>query len=250
MSKIIVSAHQPNFMPYLGFFDKMQKSDIFVIRDEVLFVKKEFHNRNRIRINSNNPINLQSKWLNVPVENSNDYIMNVTIKKYSRKERDMLWNKKILHDIKANYQKTPYFKNFFPEIENIFDNSDDSLTSLNMKIIKFLVKAFNINTRIIMASDLELKPKNYIKSDASEDLAKICNLLKADIYLSGAGAKAYLKKKPFEKQGIDIEFQNYQHPVYPQAFPGFLPYMSAIDTLFCYGSIPLSQIPIKTEQVK
>ena len=71
---LIVSAHQPNFLPYLGFFDKMMKSDILVIRDEVLYVKKEFHNRNRIRINGNNPLNPQSKWISIPVIEEEDYI--------------------------------------------------------------------------------------------------------------------------------------------------------------------------------
>jgi hypothetical protein len=242
---IVISAHQPNFMPYLGFFDKMLKSDIFVIRDEVLYVKKEFHNRNRIRINSNNPSNLQSKWLNVPVENRRDYIKNILIKKDARKKRDILWNEKIVQDIKSNYQRTPYFDYYFPKIEEIFNDPDDNLVSLNMKIIEFLSESFNIKTKIVMASDLGLKQKNYIKLDASEDLANICKLLGGDIYLSGSGGRGYLNSKSFIKNNINVKFQEFNHPVYPQAFPGFLPHMSAIDALFCCGKGVLSKsIPV------
>ncbi len=238
---VIVSAHQPNLLPYLGFFDKMQKSDILVIRDEVLYVKKEYHNRNRIRINSNNQNIPQSKWLSVPVEESHDYIRHIKINRDSKHKNKMLWNEYILHDIKANYHKTPFFEVFFPEIEKVFDNSDEDLISLNMKIIRFLAKVFNINTKIILASELNLKPLHYEKSDASQDLVNICKALGADIYLSGSGGKEYLNKEIFAKEGIELQFQEYNHPVYTQAFPGFLPYISAIDALFCYGKMPLPQ---------
>jgi hypothetical protein len=243
--KIIVSAHQPNFMPYLGFFDKMQKSDIFVIRDEVLYLKKEYHNRNRIKIQSHDPNMPNSKWLNVPIKNSNNYIMHIEIKKNTQIKNKRFWNEQILNDIKSNYQKAPYFNNFFKDLEKIFDNSEDNLISLNMKIINFLKKAFHLNTKIIMASELGLKPKNYTKSNASEDLMNICKSLKADIYLSGNGGKEYLDLKPFNENKIQVRFQEYKHPVYSQVFPNFLPYMSAIDALFCCGIMPSSKIPIK-----
>lgn len=236
---IVVSAHQPNFIPYLGFFDKMQKSNIFVIRDEVLYVKKEFHNRNRIRINSNKPDKPQSKWINVPVKDPKDYILHATINK-NCKLKSLPWEERILRDIKVNYEKAPYFKKFFPKIEKIFDDNYDDLLSLNMKIIKFLSEFFKIKTKIVMASDLDLKPKNYEKSDASRDLAKICEVLNADVYLSGSGGKGYLDLEPFNKNKIKVDFQEYEHPVYSQVFPGFLPYMSAIDALFCCGEMPLN----------
>ena len=84
-SNIILSAHQPNFLPYLGFFNKMKQSDIFIIRDEVLYIKKEYHNRNRIRINSHDNIKSpKSKWISVPVEDPNDFIKYAKIKKEAR----------------------------------------------------------------------------------------------------------------------------------------------------------------------
>lgn len=237
-SNLILSAHQPNFLPYLGFFDKMKASNIFVIRDEVLFVKKEYHNRNRIRINSHDNLNdPQSKWISAPVDDPKDYIYHTKIKK-DMKQKNKLWHKALLHDIETSYHNATYFKIFFPEIKKIFDNSDDGLLSLNMKIIFFFKEVFKIPTRIILASELNLKPKNYAPSDASEDLVRICEALGAETYLSGAGGKMYLDLTPFKKKGIEVRFEDYQHPVYEQNYPGFLPNMAAIDALFNIGRMP------------
>jgi len=247
MSKIIIAAHQPNFMPYLGFFHKMQEADIFVIRDDVLFVKKEFHNRNKIRINGNNKNNPQSKWLNVPVINPHDYILYAKIKKDLKYKNKILWNSRVLHNIKTNYDKAPFFERFFPELERIFDNSDDTLISLNMKLIRFLARVLNIKTKIIMASHLKLKPLHYENSNASQDLVNICKALGADIYLSGSGGKGYLDESPFLKEGIKLQFQEYVHPTYKQNYPGFLFNMTAIDALFCFGEMPSFQPQLLTK---
>src|SRR3989344_1271390 len=236
--KLVISCHQPNFLPYLGFFDKMVQSDILVIRDEVLFVKKEFHNRNRIRINSNDNINSpQSKWISVPVSDLNDNIIHVKIKR-DFKIKEVFWNEILLKELKTHYQRTRYFEDYFPELEEIFDNSHESLISLNMRIINFIARAFNIRTKIILASNLNLKPKNFEKSDASQDLANICKALNGNVYFSGEGGKVYLNKIPFERENIEVEFQEYKHPVYKQNYPGFKPYMAAIDALFCVGKMP------------
>lgn len=240
MSKI-VSAHQPNFLPYLGFFDKMMKSDIFVIRDEVLFLKKEYHNRNRIRINGNDNLNNpQFKWINVPVVSLNDYIMHVLIDKDFLMKK-IPWNQRLLHEIKSAYRGSDYFDEFFPQIKEIFNNSDDKLIELNMKIINFLKEVFEIKTEIIMASELRLRDEHYDESngtDASEDLIRICRKLGADVYLSGDGGRDYLNLEVFEREGIEIRFQDFKHPVYKQKFPGFVQDMSAIDALFCVGKFP------------
>ena len=245
MSKIVVSAHQPNFLPYLGFFDKMARSDIFVIRDEVLFIKKDYHQRNRIRINgSDNENNPQCKWLKVPVEDINDYIKNIQIKK-DIKIKNVPWNIKLLNEIKASYRGSEYFNEFYPKIKNILNNSDIKLISLNMKLINFFKMVSEIDTEIIMASDLGLKPYTYNeeldngKNDKSEDLVEIAKELNADIYLSGSGGKDYLQLNAFRNENIKVEFHNFNHPIYKQKFPGFVPNMSALDLLFCEGKSTL-----------
>jgi hypothetical protein len=238
MSKIL-AAHQPNFLPYLGFFDKMRKSTIFVIRDEVLFIERDYHHRNRIRINSHDNVgNPKSAWVGVPVENPGQaYLHSISIKNGKRGKRH--WKDELIHQLRINYGKSPHFERFYPGITEIIRNSDSSLVGLNMALINFLCEAFGIKTRVVLASSLGLKKsKNYEKSDASEDLVKICKALDADTYLSGSGGKSYLDLEPFKKEGIKVEFQEYSHPAYPQCFPGFLPYMSSLDALFCVGKFP------------
>ncbi len=236
---LIVAAHQPNFIPYLGFFDKMKKSNIFVIRDEVLFVKNEFQNRNLIRVNSyDNLYSPTSKWLTVPVDHPYDYIKYVTIKKDVTRH-NKLWHLHMLHEIEASYANAPFFSTYFPEIKKIFDNTDDLLITLNMKIINFLKSVFKIKTEIILASTLNLKPLHYQKSDATEDLVSICQKLEAEVYLSGIGGKGYLEYNQFKHAKIAVQFQNFNHPYYQQNYPGFLPNMSAIDALFCLGKLPV-----------
>mgnify|MGYP001583042126 CR=1 FL=1 len=241
MTKII-SAHQPNFIPYLGFFDKMAQSDILVIRDEVLFTKSDWHHRNSIRVNSEDNVNNpRSKWLTVPVQDPYDYILHVPIKR-DVKEKNKSWNQIMIQDIKNQYQKTPFFSEVFPELEQIMNNTDEKLVTLNMKIIFWLANRFGIQTRIVMASELGLKPEHYVpsqdKSEASRDLANICKALGGDVYLSGAGGREYLDLAPFEEAGIEVRYQDYHHPTYQQAFPGFLPNMCAFDALFCLGKFP------------
>ncbi|MDO8509080.1 MAG: WbqC family protein [Nanoarchaeota archaeon] len=242
MSKVL-SAHQPNFLPYLGFFDKMQSSDIFVIRDEVLFIKKEYHNRNKIRINSHDNVNNpMSKWISAPVHHQDDFIKHILIQK-EIKQKNIQWYQSILHEIEASYSKAPYFKTFFPEFQKIFNNSETHLLSLNMKVINLIKEIFQIKTPIILASQLKLKPDHYEKSAASVDIANICQALNADIYLSGSGGRTYLNLEPFNNRKIKVEFQDYHHPKYEQHLPGFLPYMASIDALFCIGRMPQIDSP-------
>ena len=242
MSKFIVSAHQPNFLPYLGFFDKMSKSDIFVIRDEVLFTDSDFHHRNRIRINGNENIkNPQFKWLTIPVFNDKDYIKHIMIKK-NAKIKNLEWNKRILHDIEANYKGSSYFDYLYPELREIFNCEHERLIELNMKIIRLIKNILGFKTKIIMASELGLRPIHHKEIDnkvsASLGLVNICKKLGADVYLSGDGGRDYLDIGAFENEGVEVKFQDYKHPVYRQKYPGFLPYMSAIDALFCLGKMP------------
>lgn len=238
MSDKVMAAHQPNFLPYLGFFDKMKRCDVFVIRDEVLFIKKEFHNRNRIRINGNDNINKpQAKWIHVPVHHKEDYIKHIEIN-HEAKKREVTWNKELIREIKTHYEKTKHFEKTFPKLERIFLEKNKTLLELNMKIINLLKKEFEIETKVILASELELKPEHHTRSEASQDLADICKAVGANIYLSGDGGRVYLNREPFKKQEIQIIFQEYKHPVYKQRYPNFAPNMSAIDALLCTGEMP------------
>lgn len=227
-----MSAHQPNFLPYLGFFDKMKNSDVFVIRDEVQFTERDWHHRNKIRIEGNYKNGLpNSKWLTILVKKENKDIKDIEIKN-EVKTKNVSWNVYMLRQIKGSYETTPYFKKYFPMIEEIISSKKDKLINLNMEIIEFLKNTFDIPTELVYASKLPEYKKTF---DSTLDLVGLCKATQSNVYLSGAGGKNYLNIEPFKEEGIEVIFQDFHHPVYKQRYPGFAPNMGSIDYLFNIG---------------
>ena len=216
---MIIAIHQPNYLPYLGFFDKMEQSDTFVIYDDAQFEKGDFQHRNRIRIYHG------WKYLTVPVEKKHIPIKDIKI----RNElliKGITWQKAHLKDIRDNYKDTPYYTSYEDSLEAIYTDKYDKLIDLNMNIIHFLKGAFDIKTKIIFASEFGFT------SGSTERLVDITEALGGDVYLSGPAGCNYLDISPFEDRGISVEFQDFKHPVYEQRYDGFIPNMSAIDALF------------------
>jgi hypothetical protein len=238
----VMTAHQPNFLPYCGFFDKMMAVDemgtepgVFVLREDCQFVRHEFHYRNKIRTYEN------WLWLYVPVKkvwksiNEIPPISEISIRD-GEKIHQVPWNGYHLRLIAQLYKNTPYFGNFFPGLEKIFFEPGSNLAKFNTRIINYLMESFDVKTKIISICDL---PSSLRTDNPSKTLAEIARFLYADIYLSGDGGKNYLEQTYFGND-VKVAFQNYEHPVYPQRFPGFQPNMSAIDALFCIGRLPRS----------
>ena len=237
----VMAAHQPNYLPYLGFFDKLKlvnelgtEPGVFIIRDDVQYVKQEFHDRNKIRINEG------WKWLSVPVERSMLPLKDIKIKNDARINK-VPWVNYHLRQIEANYKKTPFFDKFYPGLKEIYLSPGNNLVDFNTRIIKYLAECFGIKTKIVLFSKI---PKIVKGANASETLANISNAVKADIYLAGAGSKVYLDLSYFKE--IKLKFQDYKHPIYEQRFPGFEPFMSAIDALFNIGRLLDSEEIVKT----
>ena len=223
---MIVAIHQPNYLPYLGFFDKMERSDIFVIYDDAQFEKGEFQHRNRIRIYHG------WKWLTVPVEKKHIPINEIRIKNEVTTWKGVKWAVAHFKDIRDNYKDTPYYSEYEKEIKKIYEKRYDKLVELNMKMINFLKKAFDIDTKIVFSSDLGFTSKS------TKRLVEIVETLGGDVYLSGPMGRDYLDVLLFENRGIKVEFQDFKHPVYKQRYEGFVPNMSAIDALFNTGGFP------------
>jgi hypothetical protein len=215
----IVGIHQPNYLPYLGFFDKMKKSDIFVIYDDAQFNSRDFQQRNRIRTSKG------WQWLTVPVEKKAIPIKEIMIK------NNVDWSSVHFTAIRANYLKTPYYSIYENEIRRIYKKRYEKLIDLNMILIHFFMKKFDINVELMLSSEF------WFTSKSTERLVEIVEALGGDIYLSGAKGRDYMDMSLFEKKGVMVEFQDFTHPVYKQRYEGFVPNMSAIDTLFNVGKI-------------
>lgn len=222
---MIIAIHQPNYIPYLGFFDKMKQSDTFVIYDDAQFNKEDFQHRNKIRIHRG------WKWLTVPVEKKRIPIKDIPIRN-DLMIKDMVWQEVHLKEIQDNYKDVSYYSLYKDDLEAIYTDKYDKLIDLNINLINFLKNVFNINTKSIFASELGFT------SRSTERLVDIVDALGGDVYLSGPAGRNYLDVSLFESRGIRVEFQNFKHPVYKQRYDGFIPNMSAIDTLFNIGGMP------------
>ena len=223
---MIVTIHQPNYLPYLGFFDKMENADIFVIHDDSQFSRQDFHHRNRIRIRSG------WTWLTVPVQKAEIPINEIEIKNEHRIGGKPKWPDAHFISIRNNYIKTPYYRTYEDEIKKIYEKKYTKLVDLNMELIKFLIKAFDIDIKIIYSSEFDLKSKLTQKTlDTVETLG-------GDTYLSGSSGRNYLDISLFENKGVKVVFQDFKHPIYKQRYEGFVPNMAAIDALFNVGEMP------------
>jgi hypothetical protein len=220
---LILAAHQPNYLPWLGYFDKMQSCDIFIIEDLLLLENEGFVNRNKIKT-SQGPI-----WLTVPEEHVGKHVpireVKIAVNNKSK------WKKQHWLTIKYNYCRANNWSLYNDFFEQAYTEEWSNLMDINMHFIKGFRKFFSIDTPIIKASSLKAKGT---KNDL---IIAQCKELGASTYLSGIGAKCYLDSQKFEANGIKVVFQDFKHPTYTQLYGEFIPNLSAIDYLFCKGKI-------------
>lgn len=220
-----VSIHQPQYLPWLGFFDKVDAADVFVVLDTVQFKKNEYQNRNRIKTSQG------WQWLTVPVRHRfPQRIDEVTVDPTSP------WAHKHRQALITNYAGAPHFDWLFPAIEEILDADWDGIAGLNRRTVDVLMARLDIRTPVRAASEWDLG------DDPTGRLVAICRHVGAETYLSGAGGRDYLDLARFRDAGIRVVFQDFAHPEYPQQFGAFEPYMSAVDLLFNCGPDSLDVI--------
>ncbi len=219
---MIVTIHQPEHMVWLGFLHNLTLAEVFVIFDDTQFKKHYFENRNKIRTKDG------SMWLTVPVK---DQPLSTRIKD-TLISHETEWIKKYLQSLKTHYGGTPYFKDYYPKIEQIFQKKHEKIVDLNIEIIEFLMEEFGVKPlKIIKSSELNIP--DHIKG--SDICLEICKRAGASKYLSGVDGVNYLKLDDFEKEGIEVIFHKFDHPKYEQIHGEFMPGMSSIDALFHLG---------------
>jgi hypothetical protein len=216
---MILTAHQPVYLPWLGLFHKIALADLFCIFDIAQYQTKDYNNRNKIKTNTG------AIWLSVPVESKEHFTKRICDIRIINNG----WNRKHLKSIQLAYQKAPFFKEHIGRLEEILAAQYDFLTDLNTEILRYSLDALGIHVPIVKASDYDFE--GY-KSDLVLDM---CVKLKADDYIFGAQGKSYADVPSFTEKGIGVHFQNYIHPEYHQLHGEFEPYMSLIDLLFNEG---------------
>lgn len=211
---------QPGYLPWLGFFDQMNKANVFVYYDDVPYDKHGWRNRNRIKSSSG------VQWLTVPVLTKGRFGQ---LNNEVEIDQQKYWLRKQLPTIKQCYAKSPFIKEYFSEFEELLQQDWKYLVDLDICMVELLCRWLNIKTEIVRSSTLN------IHGDRSERLLKICQHLKADQYLSGVAANNYLNVDMFNNNGINVLWQNFKHPVYTQLHGDFESYLSAIDLIFNHG---------------
>lgn len=211
---------QPGYLPWLGFFDQLSRSDIFVFYDDVQFDKNGWRNRNRIKSPAG------PHWLTVParISSLSQRIFETEI------DNRQSWARKHIGTIKQFYAKAPYLKSYLPELEELLMGRRwDLLVDLDIAAVSLLCGWLGMKPQFVRSSELG------IGGERSERLLNICRHFGARRYLSGNAAQSYLDVELFVRHGIEVEWQNYEHPVYPQQYGHFVPSLSGLDLLLNCG---------------
>ncbi|MBS3762560.1 MAG: WbqC family protein [Planctomycetes bacterium] len=220
---MIAVGHQPNYLPYLGFFAKIAAGDVFVIVDNVQYVKRGpfgWQNRNKIRNHDG------WQWLTVPVLTKGKYHQNINEARINNREH---WRGKHWRSIEYNYHNAPFFDRYADFFKSVYEREWEMLCNLNITLIRYLLDQLGIDVPVQIASQEE------IAGEGTGLIVDICKKTGADTYLHGEHGGDYADFEKIESAGIDNLVQAYKHPTYPQCFEGFESHMSAIDLLFNCG---------------
>jgi hypothetical protein len=214
---------QPTFLPWIGWFDLVDQSDVMIILDDVQFSKQSWQQRNRVRTTNG------LEFISVPVRTAGRLFQRII----DCKLVDDRFVKKTIGTVQANYASAPFFTETFAELVRIlkFGASTASLLELNCELILWMADKLGVTTSMIRASALAVSGRR------GEHVAAICECVGADTYISPPGAEAYLSddRAAFERRGISISIHVFEHPEYPQCYLPFMPYASALDLIFNTG---------------
>lgn len=228
MKRKTVVIHQPDFIPYLGFFHRFLHADFFIALDHVQFVhgNNSWTHRDKIKTAQG------EKWLTVSVKKTS---MHTPINEVELSV-DTQWKEKNLGLLKENYRKSPYYDEIMPAILNLYSRDFRLLREFNMASIEILMNFFDISIPWDWSSNLSPEGAK------NEMLVDILQKVSATHYLSGTGARDYFSPIPFERAGIEVIWQNFIHPEYKQLFGEFIPFLSSIDLLFNHGIVESRKI--------
>ena len=218
---MIATIHQPEHLPWLGFFHKMHEAETFIALDNVQYRRHYFQNRNRIRTREG------EAWITVPVRfslNGKTLIRDVFIDPTNKN-----WNKKNLDTLRLHYAKAPHFDAYWESFAETYSQPHERLADFNLALIRLLMAGLGIHRPLRLASELG------VSGGKSELLLGLCKAVGATQYHSGVSGRDYLDTQAFATAGIRITYQEFHHPIYTQLHAPFLPCMSALDLLFNYG---------------
>ncbi len=225
MAERVVAIHQPNFLPWLGYFAKIASSDLFLVMDNAQFPKKggSWSNRVKMRIGG------EASWVTVPITRAYHGVRSV--REIEIDERSP-WRTKLLKTIRMNYARATYADEAFPLVERIITNPSTSLADYNLFGIQEIVRALGLDTaKLVVGSTLDAP------GAATSLLINMVKAVNGTTYLCGGGASGYQEDEKFAAEGIQLRYQAFSHPEYPQGRgTTFLAGLSIVDALMWCGT--------------
>ncbi len=216
-----LAVHQPNYLPWPGYFSKMAQCDIFVILDTVQFPRgSSVANRNLIKTPNG------SQMLTVPVKRKG-----LSLQRYDEVLVLPGWSKQHLKALKLNYAKALHIEEIFPQLEQVLPDTG-YLLNINYAFIKLVYDLIQLETKLVFISSLP----QFADLRKNELIVALCQHFSADSYLSGSGGEAYNQPDIFKKHGLKLEYLNYQPITYPQLWGSFIPHLSIVDMLLNCGT--------------
>ncbi|WP_243312600.1 WbqC family protein [Fundidesulfovibrio agrisoli] len=210
---------QPSYLPWLGYFEQIARCDVFVLYDDVQFDKGGWRNRNRIKIPGG------PHWLTVPVltKGGPPLVRDVRV------NNTLPWSRNHLKTLVQYYSKALHFAPYFEELSDILNRPWELLAALDRAVIEWMCGAFGISTPLVWSSELG------VAGDRLDRLIAIVKHFGGNAFYEGAAGRDYIPVDYFTERGVEVIFQNYRHPVYPQLHGDFISHLSAIDLLFNLG---------------
>jgi hypothetical protein len=223
---MIVSAHQPHYMPWLGYLDKIARADLFVVMDDLQFEAQNFQNRQRLKLCAG------PAWLTVPVHrgSQSDRICDKTIIASPNPKHH--WQHRHWETLRINYGRAPYFALYADELHDVYTRRWENLIDLDRHMLSLALRWLDIRTPIVSSSQLMLSGAK------TERLIDMCTKLRASTYLTGSGGSTgYLDVDQLARAGVTVEWQRFRHPVYSQRHPraGFVSHLGFLDLLLNAG---------------
>lgn len=221
MKRVVI--HQPDFVPYLGFFERLVEADVFILLDDVQFLRRGWHHRDKIKTPAG------ARWLTLAVEKGprDRLLSEVPLVK------DPAARQKNVQQLETSYRRAPHFDAAFEAIAATLQGEHRTLVDLNHAFLKQLFEVFAIDCDVVWSSSLG------VDSESTQRLVDLVQCVEGSHYLTGTGALDYLDASLFEAATIELEIQSFEHPTYPQLHGEFIPMLSSLDAwLMCGESCP------------
>jgi hypothetical protein len=220
----VVAAHQPTFLPWLGFFDKLARADVLVVLDDVQLPRSgagTWVNRVRMLVGG------RPAWVTAPIKRAGRGVQRIC---EARVDDAQPWRRRVLRSIETSYGRAPGFEETFPLVHEIVGHGEERIAELNVRGIRLLAEALGLDTgRIVRSTTLGASKQG------NDLLVELTRLVGGTTYLSGDGSDGYLEPERYEANGVELRFQEFRHPTYPQPTERPVPGLSVVDALMRCG---------------